>query len=50
MMRDVLGPKLQLGPQPSAAMDLAGSRPKVRTTLKIMVLDVVMCCSYFKKA
>jgi hypothetical protein len=42
MMRDVVGPKLQLAPQPSAAMACPEGRAKARTALKRMVRDALM--------
>jgi hypothetical protein len=47
MMRDVLGPKLQLAPQPSAAIACPLGKAKVRTALKAIVRDVLMACSSF---
>lgn len=38
MMRDVLGPKLQLAPQPSAAMAVEESN-NVRTALETIVRE-----------
>src|SRR5580704_8470625 len=45
MMRDVVGPKLQLAPQPSAAMAFAEGKAKIRNALKAMVRDFDMARS-----
>jgi hypothetical protein len=42
MMRDVVGPKLKLEPQPSAAIAWADGRPNVTTVLRMMTWDALM--------
>jgi hypothetical protein len=42
MIRDVLGPKLQLEPHPSAAMACAEGQPKVKSALKTRIRDAVV--------